>query len=133
MIKEVVNIAKSNPAMTIKDSFNIFIDAYNENHKVTQIEKTKRAEISAHSQIELEKIRSQRAILEKYLEGIFDERKLMINGMFDTLDKGIENGNNELIQQSLGAIVAIAKESPLAGIQNLINDYNNDNIKSITI
>jgi len=111
----------------------MLINVYKENYKVTEIETTKREEIQASKEIELEKIKSKRIILEQYFEGIFSERKLMINKMFDALDKGIETNNLELIQQSLGSIVAIAKESPLAGIQSLLSDYRNPNVQQITI
>ncbi|HIP14001.1 MAG TPA: hypothetical protein EYG74_00750 [Sulfurimonas autotrophica] len=131
MIKDIVNV-RPNPLQVV-EGLKMLINVYKENYKVTEIETTKREEIQASKEIELEKIKSKRIILEQYFEGIFSERKLMINKMFDALDKGIETNNLELIQQSLGSIVAIAKESPLAGIQSLLSDYRNPNVQQITI
>jgi hypothetical protein len=127
------NIIPKPSPMLVKDGFKILFDTYKDNHRVTEVETTKRVEIQEYTKIELEKIKSQRKILEQHLEGIFSERKLMINGMFDALDKGIETNNLELIQLSLASVVDIAKESPLAGIQNMLNDYHNPDVKEITI
>jgi hypothetical protein len=134
VFKKAISVAsKSNPPAKVVDGMKMLIDAYQENHKVSETEKTKREQIQAESRIEVEKIQAQRAVLETYFENIFSERKLMINGMFDALDKGIEANNIELIQQSLGSIVSIAKESPLKGIQKMMDDFHNDDVDSITI
>jgi len=116
----------------VENSFNI-LDSINEYHKTTENAKTRREEIRAYKDIEIEKIKSQKNILETYLKGIFIERSNIINRSFDVLDNAIENNNIELIQQSLSVVVTIAKESPLSGVQNLLNDFNNSNVKEIEI
>lgn len=131
-MKNNIIIPKPNPAQVF-DGLKIVAEAYRENHRVTEVETTKRGQIQAYKEVELERIRSQRKILEQYFEGVFAERKLMINLMFDALDKGIETNNLDLIQQSLGSVVAIAKESPLAGVKNLLSDYDNPEVEQITI
>lgn len=131
-MKKNIILPKPNP-MQVMEGLKIVVEAHKENHRVTEIETTKRKQIQAYKEVELAKIKSQRKILEQYFEGIFSERKLMINGMFDALDKGIETNNLDLIQQCLGSVVAIAKESPLAGVQNLLSDYDNPEVEQITI
>lgn len=131
-MKKNIIIPKQNP-MQVIEGLKMVVEVHKENHRVTEIETTKRKQIQAYKEVELAKIKSQRKILEQYFEGIFSERKLMINGMFDALDKGIETNNLDLIQQSLGSVVAIAKESPLAGVQNLLIDYDNPEVKEIEI
>ncbi|MEA1954709.1 MAG: hypothetical protein U9O24_09995 [Campylobacterota bacterium] len=131
MIKNNIPITKS-ITMPI-EGVKMVVNAWKENHRVTEVETTKREHIQAYKEVELAKIKGQREVLEQYFEGVFSERKLMINKMFDALDKGIETDNIELIQQSLGAVVAIAKESPLAGVQNLLSDYDNPEVEQITI
>jgi len=83
--------------------------------------------------VEIEKIQAQKEVLKTYLEGIFSERRYMIEEMFDKLDKGIENNNLELIQMSMSSIVSIAQESPLKQVESLMSDFKNDDVKSITI
>ena len=131
-MKKNIIIPKPNP-MQVMDGFKIVVEAYKENYRVTEIETTKREQIQAYKEVELAKIKSQRKILEQYFEGIFSERKLMIKGIFDALDKGIQTNNLDLIQQSLGSVVAIAKESPLAGVQKLLSDYDNPEVEQIII
>lgn len=135
MIKNLMKtVTKAKPSpMQAADGLKMVYDAYIENKRIQETESTKRHEISARKEVDLERIKSQTKILEIYLENTFAERKVVISGMFMSLDKAIETNNQELIQQSLGSIVAIAKESPLAGIQNLVSDFNDDNVKTITI
>ena len=128
----MVGKAKPSPTQAL-EGLKILVNAKSENHRVTQEEKTKRANIHALRDVEIERIQAQKDVLKSYLEGIFSERKYMIEEMFDKLDKGIENDNLELIQLSMSSIVSIAKESPLKQVESLISDFKNDDVKSITI
>jgi len=135
MIKKALGIfskAKPSPAQAL-EGLKIFADVQRENTRVREEERTKRAEIKAIRDVEIEKIQAQKEILKTYFEGIFSERKYMIEQMFDKLDKGIENNNLELIQMSMSSIVSIAQESPLKQVESLISDFKNDDVKSITI
>jgi len=123
---------KPSPTQAL-DGLKMLLNAKNENHRVTEEEKTKRVNISAMRDVEIEKIQAQKEVLKTYLEGIFSERRYMIEEMFDKLDKGIENNNLELIQMSMSSIVSIAQESPLKQVESLMSDFKNDDVKSITI
>ena len=125
-----VPIPKPSLAQVV-NGFMMVVESYKSNKKVQEEEKTKRFTIEQTSKVQLEKIQSQRAIMEQYLSSIFVERKQTINGLFDALDKGIENDNTELIQQSLGSIVEIAKEFPLKGIQKVLSDYKNPEVDRV--
>jgi hypothetical protein len=72
-------------------------------------------------------------VLEQYLSGMFKERATTISGFFEALDKGIASGNSELISSSIGAIVSITKESPLAGAREIIGAMYNPEVKTIEI
>lgn len=135
MFKKLIDVlAASKPSQAqVIDGFITAYVYYNENKKTKETETTKRCEIKARKEVDLEIIRNQTEIIESYLENIFSDRKIMISGMFIILDKAIESNNQELIQQSLASIVAIAKESPLAGIHNLVSDFNDQGIKKISI
>lgn len=137
MMKKIFNFAgKIKPSPTPEQAFaglNKFLEVLQENHKITEVETTKRTEIESNRAIEIERIQAQKEILKTYFEGIFSERKYMIEQMFDKLDKGIENNNLELIQMSMSSIVSIAQESPLKQVQDLVDNFKNENVKSITI
>lgn len=128
----IISIPKPSP-LQLADAYKMFIDAYKENQQVAEIEKTKRVAIEAHKEVELQRLKNQRELLETYFRNIFSERQIVIAEMFDRLDKGIDGNNLDLIQQSLGAIVAIAQESPLKGVQNLLRDYDNSDVDELVI
>ena len=135
MIKSLTKIfkkAKPTPEQAL-EGLKIFAEVVKENKKITEIETTKREEILAIKEVEIKKIEAQKEILKTYFEGIFAERRYMIEEMFERLDKGIENNNAELIQLSMHSIVSIAKESPLKQVESLMNDFKNDEVKSISI
>jgi len=135
MMKKAMSLfGKTKPSPTqALDGLKMLLNAKNENHRVTEEEKTKRVNISAMRDVEIEKIQAQKEVLKTYLEGIFSERRDTIEEMFDKLDKGIENNNLELIQMSMSSIVSIAQESPLKQVESLMSDFKNDDVKSISI
>jgi len=135
MMKKAMRLfgkAKPSPTQAL-EGLKMLVNSKSENHKVSEEEKTKRANIYAIKDVEIEKIQAQKEVLKTYLEGIFSERRYMIEEMFDKLDKGIENNNLELIQMSMSSIVSIAQESPLKQVASLMNDFKNDEVKSISI
>lgn len=115
------------------EGLKMFADVVKENHKIAEEERTKRHNITALKEFEIEKIQVQKEILKDYFEKTFTERQINFEKMFDALDKGIENNNLELIQLSLSSIVDIAKDSPLKQIEQLQNDFHNPNVKEIEI
>ncbi len=135
MMKKAMSIfrkAKPSPTQAL-EGLKVFAEVVKDNHKITEEETTKRANIFAMRDVEIEKIQAQKEVLKTYFDGIFSERRYMIEQMFDKLDKGIENNNLELIQMSMSSIVSIAQESPLKQVESLMNDFKNDDVKSISI
>ncbi|GFM56371.1 hypothetical protein OH710_00745 [Pseudomonas capsici] len=133
LVKKIPLDSKANPAISAGESFNMLITAYSEHVKISETEKTKREAITAFKETKLSQIESHRKVLEQYLSNTFKERSSAISGLFDALDKGIESGNSDLISSSIGAIVSITKESPLAGAKEIIGAMYNSEIKTIEI
>lgn len=122
-----------NPADTAGESFKMLVSAWSEYKKISEVEETKRTEINAYKETQLARIEGQRKVLEQYLSGMFKERATTISGFFEALDKGIASRNSELISSSIGAIVSITKESPLAGAREIIGAMYNPEVKTIEI
>lgn len=135
MMKKAMSfLRKTKPSPTqALEGLKVFAEVVRDNHKVTEEEITKRVNIAAMRDVEIEKIQAQKEILKSYFDGIFSERKYMIAQMFDKLDKGIENNNLELIQMSMSSIVSIAQESPLKQVESLMSDFKSADVKSISI
>jgi hypothetical protein len=101
------------------------------NSEIIETERTKRKAIEAQERMEIEKIRAQKELLREYFGEAFKERRENFDKLFDALDKGIESNNLELIAGTLGAIVDIAKSSPIKHLQKMKDDFNNPDIKEI--
>lgn len=114
-------------------SFQMLVEAHYQYKTTVQVEKTKRAAISAWRDTKVLELNNQKEILELYLKESFKERAKSIEGFFNALDKGIASGNDHLIDQSLGAILAIAKQSPLAEAEKLMMAMRDPNTKSIEL
>jgi len=135
MKKKLMNMLgkiKPSPQQAL-EGLKILLDIAKENHKTTEEETTKRHNITAMKEFEIEKIQAQKEVLKDYFEKIFSERKTNFDKMFDALDKGIENNNLELMQLALNSIVEIAKDSPLKQVEKLRNDFHNPEVKEIEI
>jgi hypothetical protein len=114
-------------------AFNRLIDAYKECTIISEQEQTKRENIRAYRDINVKAIEENSAILKLYLEKTFAERAFVIREMFDRLDKGLESGNIEVIAMTIGAIVDVTKQSPLAQARELIDKYHDPNVTMIEI
>ena len=79
----------------------------------------------------LTELENQKEILRSYLEETFKERRYMIDGLFEALDKGIEANNLDVINGAIGGIISVAKESPLQQVDKLVLSLQNDDVKVI--
>lgn len=114
-----------------KTAFQGLLDSYNQYQSTKQREITNREGIRADRDKELARIKAQKEILELYLKEMFAERRVMLDQTFRALDKGLESGNLAIIEMSLGSILQIAKQSPLAEARQMLADTRNPNVKSI--
>lgn len=114
-----------------KSAFQGLMDSYSDYQKTKQREMTNREAIRADRDITLARIKSQKEVLELYLKETFKERRDMLNQMFKALDKGLETGDIDVINSSLGGIIAVAKESPLAQARQMLVDVKDPNVKSL--
>lgn len=132
MKNAIVNVLKPTPLQAF-EGLTMLLDIAKENHKITQEEQTKRTNINAMKEFEIEKIRAQKEVLKDYFEKTFTERRINFDKMFDVLDRGIEENNLKLIELSLSSIIEIAKDSPLKQIEKLRSDFYNPNVREIEI
>lgn len=116
-----------------KVAFDTLVNAWKECSIVSEQEQTKRENIRAYRDINVKAIEENSAILKLYLEKTFTERATTIQGMFERLDEGLKSGNTEVIALTIGAIIDITKQSPLAGARELLANYHDPNVKSIEI
>lgn len=102
------------------DALSLMINAYSEYKKVAAQEETKREAITAWKEARLAELNNQKEILHSYLEHSFKERRHMIDGLFETLDKGIQANDANIITNAMSGIINIAKESPLQQVDKLM-------------
>lgn len=121
------------PLTAAQAALNCLFEAHYEYRKVAETERTKREAIGAWRDVRLEEIKNQREILERYLVGIFQERRQIIQELFERLDSGISCGNSQIIEHSLGAILSVAKQSPMFGVEEVLTAMQNKNVKVIDI
>lgn len=92
------------------------INSYADYKKVVSQEKTKREEIRAWRDVELEKIAAQREIFLTYLERTFDERGANFAKFFEVLDHAVEIDAVDVITTTLDSVTTLAKASPFKDI-----------------
>jgi hypothetical protein len=134
MAKKTPPVTTNLPPKQAYEGLKMLVEAYQENVRISEIERTKREEIQALKEVEIEKIRKNAKILKKFLDESFKERRENFDKFFNSLDKALEQNNIEAIATIAGSIVDIAKTSPLIQAQKqLLADYNNPDIDEIEI
>lgn len=80
--------------------------------RVTEQERTKRAEITAARDVAIERLRIQRDVLLDAMKQSFRERAIVLEAHLRTLDHGIATGNLEVVRSALGATVEVVRTCP---------------------
>lgn len=119
------------PFQAATSAFSRLIETHHEYKKIAAQEKTKREAIEAWKDVRLTELKNQKEILKTYLEETFRERREMIDGLFEALDKGIDANNLDVINGAINGIVSIAKDSPLQQVDKLMLALKNDDVKVI--
>lgn len=125
---------KTPPTISVEAASNAFsrlIETHHEYKKIAAQEKSKREAVKAWKDVRLTELKNQKEILRSYLEETFKERRYMIDGLFEALDKGIEANNLDVINGVIGGIINVAKESPLQQVDKLMLSLQNDDVKVI--
>ena len=133
MVRLPIPKIKPSPTGLVEKSFGMLIESWKDYKKTCEIEATKREYIQAQKEVSIERIRAQRSIMQQYLSSVFEERKLVIEGMFDQLDKGLETGNDKLISVAMNTIIATVQTSPLQGAKELFQAIDDNNVECIEI
>lgn len=95
------------------------VDAAREFGKIYQTEHTARARISAYVDTEVTRIKTAEAVLTRYFEKVFEERRVNFQELFSRLDTALEQRDGAAINNIVCGIVDIARSSPLADIGDL--------------
>lgn len=119
------------PVEAASNAFSRLIETHHEYKKIAAQEKSKREAVKAWKDVRLTELKNQKEILRSYLEETFKERRYMIDGLFEALDKGIEANNLDVINGAIGGIINVAKESPLQQVDKLMLSLQNDDVKVI--
>lgn len=121
------------PWVPVQKSITMLFEAWCDYKNTQETEITKRVAIASNREVSIAKIKAQRDVVEQYLIHSFSERRQVITGMFETLDKGIANGDERIIGMAMQSIVETIKTSPLQGIQDMMQQLDSPNIDAIEI
>lgn len=113
-------LPRPGPAMVV-DTFNLVLASANQWVKVINEEKTKRDEIRAWEQTQLEIIHVQRDFLLTALDRTFDERRENFRRLFDNLDSALNSSRDDAaaqVSEILEAITDLAQTSPFKDLKS---------------
>lgn len=89
------------------------VGAWQSYRTVCAQEQTRRAEIRARAEVEIERIRAQADVLRQFITQTFAERRENFDRFFAQLEEGLHTGNDRQIEVALTLIVTQIKESPI--------------------
>lgn len=119
------------PVDATMSAFQMLIKTHHEYKSIAAQEKTKRMAINSWETTRLAELANQKDLLKAHFEQTFQERKEMIDGFFQVLDKGLDNNNPEAINAALSGLVNIVQTSPLREVDKLMSALKDSNTKTI--
>lgn len=114
-LKKIEQVSDIVPSTDVLNFFNKLTDAYKE-AKITEREIAK---IQAQKEILLTEIEKRYDLYHKVFDHIFDERKVAIAKSFEIIDKGLNEGDKDLISIGMQGLSKVVSSSPFANIEQL--------------
>lgn len=110
--------AKASPLQAASAAKEIF-DAWRDLQKYRAEQETVRHQITQETEVQIARIQAQKEVLLQALNQDFALRQTSLTQTFAVLDKALETNNLELLDKSLGAIVAITQQSSVVSLKSL--------------
>ncbi|MFZ3171821.1 MAG: hypothetical protein WA118_07570 [Carboxydocellales bacterium] len=114
-LKKPENVSDIIPSTDVLNFFNKLTDAYKE-AKVTEREI---ARIQAQKEVLLTEIEERYELYHKVFDHIFNERKVAIAKSFELIDKGLKEGDKDLISIGMQGLSKVVSSSPFANLEQL--------------
>ncbi|PWK16495.1 hypothetical protein [Tumebacillus permanentifrigoris] len=115
------------PTPDVLDFFGKLSDAYRESLITTR----EMAAIEAQKEILLTEIENKYDLYHTIFQRVFDERQSAVNKSFEIIDKGLLEGDRELIGLGMQSLSKIVSSSPFANMQELSRCLESDRIIEI--
>ncbi|RCX06561.1 MULTISPECIES: hypothetical protein [Kosakonia] len=110
--------AKASPLQAASAAKEIF-DAWRDLQKYRAEQETARHQITRETEVQIARIQAQKEVLLQALNQDFALRQTSLTQTFAVLDKALETNNLDLLDKSLGAIVAITQQSSVVSLKTL--------------
>lgn len=110
--------AKASPLQAASAAKEIF-DAWRDLQKYRAEQETARHQITRETDVQIARIQAQKEVLLEALNQDFALRQTSLTQTFAVLDKALETNNLDLLDKSLGAIVAITQQSSVVSLKLL--------------
>lgn len=110
----------------IVESINNMVQAYKEYKVVQEQEISKRVQIKAMRDIQIEQIRAMKETMIFYMAHTFEERAYTLSKMFDVLDQGIASNNSEIVDKTLHGIITTVQTNPLSNFHDFARKMEDD-------
>lgn len=122
-LKKLQDVSKLMPSADVLDFMKQLTEAYKESN----ITKREIEKIHATKEIVLTQIEKKYDLYHKVFDKIFDERKEAIDKSFTIIDKGLKEGDKELISMGLQNLSKVVSTSPFGDLNQLSNLLENNN------
>lgn len=119
IVGQVIPPVGAVPAAMGLDALTQLVSAAQDCITVMATERTKQEKIAAYRATEVAKIEAAESILKKYFSDVAAERRSMLDGLFERLDRALDDGDSAVVSQMVNAVVDVARTSPLSDLGDL--------------
>ncbi|HIF9182344.1 TPA: hypothetical protein ACX6QL_003448 [Photobacterium damselae] len=96
-----------------------FYDAYNENSRIVEHERTRRIESQNKKEVLIEQIQSQKEILVTAINQKHELNSKTVTKIFDVIDHALNTNDIDQLNIALSAIIEVTKQSSLRDIADI--------------
>lgn len=126
-LQKVSEVSDIIPSADVLNTFKELTSAYKE-AKITEREIAK---IEAQRDIVLTEIEKRYELYHKVFDHVFAERKTAIAKSFELIDKGIQEGDKEIISIGMQGLSTVVSSSPFANVDQLSKMIEGNNVIEI--
>jgi hypothetical protein len=109
----------SNVPLPIVSGVTDVINGITDYLEIAALEQTKRVDILAKRDVALQQLRNQRDAFEQLMRYTFQERAMVLQKQFETLDCAIADGSVEIVKAALDGMVSVIQTSPFKNVQEM--------------
>lgn len=116
--KKLADVSRAATSLEALSALTDMVAAAREYGVLREEHRTRRADTATYAALESQRIQAAESVIKDYFRQSFAERSKMVDGLLERFDAATAAGDTASATSALGALVEVAKTSPLADLKD---------------